>query len=85
MSFFPKQAINDYLNLLSKTNCTAAFELFISVSEGPQVVDQPQILEGGLNALSVSLNNDGLGADMLRVVHFMLECGIQVSVHCHIL
>ncbi|XP_029209578.2 uncharacterized protein LOC114973339 isoform X2 [Acropora millepora] len=71
------QAINDYLIMLSKTNITAAFELFIAVSEGPQVLDQPQILEGGLNALSVALNNDGLGADMLRVVHFMLECGIQ--------
>ena len=67
---------------LSKNNSTAAFELFIEISEGTQVFEQPQILECGLNALSVALNNDNLGADMLRVVHFMLECEIKVGAWC---
>ncbi|XP_068746754.1 uncharacterized protein [Montipora capricornis] len=71
------EAANDYLAHLSKNNSTAAFELFIEISEGTQVFEQPQILECGLNALSVALNNDNLGADMLRVVHFMLECEIK--------
>ena len=60
-------------------NWTAALELFTSVHEDPQVLEQPKLLESGLIALSTALHKAGASVGLLIVLHFMLEHCIKVK------
>jgi len=63
-------------------NWSAALELFNAAREHPQVLEQPQVLEKGLTALTTALNKTGATTGMLTVVHFMLEHHMKVRVSC---
>lgn len=59
-------------------NWNAALELFNAAHIDPRVLEQPQVLEGGLIALTTALNKAGSTVSMLTVVHFMLEHQMKV-------
>lgn len=63
-------------------NWSVALELFNAVHEDPKVLEQLQVLEGGLAALTTALSKAGAVVQMLTVVHFMLENQIKVRLCC---
>ncbi|KAJ7389899.1 testis- and ovary-specific PAZ domain-containing protein 1 [Desmophyllum pertusum] len=68
------QCTNNYMIALSRANnCSAALDLFNPAHEDPKILEQPQVLQGGLIALTRALDKAEASAAMLTVVHFMLE------------
>lgn len=63
-------------------NWSTALELFNAAHEDPKVLEQPQVLQEGLIALTTALGKTGATVGMLTVVHFMLEHRIKVRVSC---
>lgn len=61
------------------SNWSVALELFNAAHEDPKVLEQLQVLEGGLIALTAALSKAGAMVHMLTVVHFMLEHQMKVS------
>ncbi|XP_078357548.1 uncharacterized protein LOC144642464 isoform X2 [Oculina patagonica] len=72
------QTTSNYMSALSHANnWSVALELFNAVHEDPKVLEQLQVLEGGLAALTTALSKAGAVVQMLTVVHFMLENQIK--------
>lgn len=63
-------------------NWSMALELFNAAREDPKVLEQPEVLEGGLIALTTALSKGGAMVGMLTVVHFMLEHQMKVMLCC---
>lgn len=59
-------------------NCSAALDLFNGAHVDPKILEQPQVLQGGLIALTRALDKAEASAAMLTVVHFMLEHHLKV-------